>query len=143
MTDVWTIHVTNWSSRKLHGPGRRWTIMVRPRHWESGDGFVHYLRPERANLRAVLSGIISPSEYERIFGRHLEIVARRLGPGELHATQTDALPPVLTPVRDGDTLLCACSRAAAARGECHRVWSAHALVRAGWRVLLDGKELTP
>lgn len=44
-------------------------------------------------------------------------------------------------VSDGDTLCCACSRDDAAAGRCHRVWAAAALVRAGWRVILDGKEL--
>lgn len=40
---------------------------------------------------------------------------------------------------DGDTLCCACSRAKAAKGECHRVWAAELLHEAGWRVVLDGK----
>lgn len=44
-------------------------------------------------------------------------------------------------VADGDTLLCACAREAAGRGECHRVWSARMLADAGWRVVLDGVEM--
>lgn len=40
-----TLHLTNWSSRRLHGPGRRWSIMARPRHWERGDGTCIPLTP--------------------------------------------------------------------------------------------------
>ena len=136
-----TIHLTNWSSRKLHGPGRRWTIMVLPREWEHGDGRVQLLQPEAHDLRAVKAGRMTPADYERTFRQHLAIVQEDMEPGRLHATEGGGLPPVLTPVRDGDTLLCACSKAEAAAGRCHRVWAAEALVRAGWRVVLDGCEL--
>jgi len=43
-------------------------------------------------------------------------------------------------VPDGATLVCACSRSAAADRRCHRVVAADVLRRAGWRVVLDGKE---
>ena len=33
-----TLYITNWSLRKLHGPGRLLTIMARPRPWEHGVG---------------------------------------------------------------------------------------------------------
>lgn len=42
-------------------------------------------------------------------------------------------------VPDGATLVCACSRAAAAAGRCHRVIAADFLRRAGWSVVLDGR----
>jgi len=42
------------------------------------------------------------------------------------------------PVANGDTLLCACKFGA----PCHRREAAPFLVRAGWRVILDGVEVT-
>ena len=42
-------------------------------------------------------------------------------------------------VDDGDTLFCACSRAAAEAGQCHRVIAADLLHRAGWEVIFDGR----
>ncbi len=44
-------------------------------------------------------------------------------------------------VPDGATLICACSREAAAAGRCHRVIAADLLKRAGWAVVLDGRSL--
>ncbi len=44
-------------------------------------------------------------------------------------------------VPDGATLICACSRQAAAAGRCHRVIAADLLKRAGWSVVLDGRSL--
>lgn len=44
-------------------------------------------------------------------------------------------------VPDGATLICACSREAAAAGRCHRVIAADLLKRAGWSVVLDGRIL--
>lgn len=46
-------------------------------------------------------------------------------------------------VPDGATLICACSRQAAADRRCHRVIAAELLAAAGWRVLLDGREVAP
>lgn len=121
-----TVYVTNWSSRKLKGPGRQLTIMAAPRSWERGDGAVLALTPDLRDLRDMQDGRITLPEYRRRFERALE--GAKLGPGDLD-------------VRDGDTLCCACSRAAAAAGMCHRVWAAEALARAGWRVVLDGVEV--
>ena len=44
-------------------------------------------------------------------------------------------------VPDGATLICACSREAAAAGRCHRVIAADLLKRAGWSVVPDGRIL--
>jgi hypothetical protein len=140
-----TLFVTNWSSRLLHGPGRRLSIMARPRAWEHGDGRVRGLMPTAVDLGLVRAGEITVAEYRRRFEAGL--VARFLPPGELRFTPEsdsalDLRAESLTQlVEDGDTLCCACSREAAARGECHRVWVAAALAAAGWRVLLDGAEL--
>lgn len=47
----------------------------------------------------------------------------------------------LDKIPDGATLICACSRQAAAAGRCHRVIAADLLKRAGWSVVLDGRSL--
>ena len=132
------IHVTNWSSRKLHGPGRKWTIMAAPRAWEHGEGRVEQLTPLLTDLQAVRDGSLGLAEYRNRFMREAERYA--LSPGRLLAM----LPPAFETfqrVQDGDTLCCACSRAAAERGECHRVWAAELLHIAGWVVVLDGRTL--
>ena len=121
-----TIHVTNWSSRTLHH-GRVYTIMAKPRQWEHGDGTIQELVPAAEDLDAVKAGRITMEEYSARFHARVRRVVLR---PENH--------PVL---RDGDTVCCACSRAEAAAGRCHRVWSAYLLVQAGWRVVLDGTEL--
>jgi hypothetical protein len=128
-----TVYLTNWSSKKLHGPGRKLTIMAKPRAWEHGDGRVPALIPRAEDLEAVRGGRIDVAEYRRRFQTGL---SPNLAPGLLVGLNRG----VLLTVADGDTLLCACSREAAARGECHRVWSAAFLHRAGWRVVLDGEE---
>jgi hypothetical protein len=133
-----TLHLTNWSSRKLHGPGRKWTIMARPRRWEHGDGYIPGLLPTVSELDLVRNGRISLDAYRESY-RHKVWLMAELTPGLMRANR----PPSHERwrVSDGDTLCCACSRAKAAAGECHRVWAAEALVKAGWRVVLDGEEV--
>lgn len=137
-----TIYLTNFASRRppQRGPGRVWTIMAKPRHWEHGDGAVLALTPDASDLDAVRAGAMHVDEYRRRFiamaecewiattGPHRMKACARVGDG-------------IWPVADGDTLCCACSREAAARGECHRAWAADLLVKAGWRVILDGVEM--
>jgi len=65
---------------------------------------------------------------------------RRWGGVLEHPRATDAWPAHGLP-RPSLGACCACSRAAAAAGMCHRVWAAEALARAGWRVVLDGVEV--
>lgn len=138
-----TLHVTNWSSRKLHGSGRKWTIMAAPRAWEHGDGMVINLTPDKGDLDAVRQGFMSFRQYRTacltLWGYQDDEDLWAFGPGELHAFTGEGDEEA--PVADGDTMLCACSRDAAAHGECHRVFAAELLRRAGWRVVLDGREL--
>lgn len=140
-----TIALTNWSSRRLHGPGRTWTIMARPRAWEHGFGTVHALCPSEAALLAVRGGAIPLEAYRRQFEGKLVDVARELAPGRLRGTLTEPSGhgDSWHTVRDGDTLCCACSRVEASLGRCHRTWCAPALVAAGWHVLLDGQPWSP
>jgi hypothetical protein len=137
-----TIYLSNWSSHKTpghHGPGRKLTIMANPRHWERGDGAVSRLRPSMVDVRGARDGRLSLTTYRQ---RYLARLALDMhGPGHLYAWIPYATSHQL--VSDGDTLCCACSRDKAAAGECHRVWAAEALAGAGWRVILDGKELAP
>ena len=136
-----TIYLTNWSSRKLHGPGRAYTIMARPRHWEHGDGVVRDLVPDPDQLTQVRGQFVSFAAYK---AQCIEkFSSGRLSPGDLMAFARDASAwPRMWPVADGDTLCCACSRMNAAEDRCHRVWAAVLLSRNGWRVVLDGEALT-
>lgn len=138
-----TVYVSNWSSHRTpgcHGPGRKLTIMARPRAWETGDGCVPWLTPDAEDLRDVRAGTIPVEEYRRRFEHGISVHADRghLAPGELAVGRVTAGHGA---VADGDTLCCACSRDEAAAGRCHRVWAAAALARAGWRVILDGEEV--
>lgn len=124
-----TLHLTNWSSKSLHGTGQRYTMMAAPRRWEFGDGAIADLTPTLTDLREVRRGEIAFEVYR---DRFLALARGDLSPGNLRTADGRE-------VVDGDTLLCACSRADAAAGRCHRVWAADLLVAAGWRVLLDGE----
>lgn len=141
-----TLYITNWSSKALHGLGRKLTIMARPRHWERGAGCCALLVPSEEDLLSVQCGQIDIQEYRRRFEegltRPMLSGSTSLSPGGLRAAIYRGNIG-MSDVQSGDTLLCACSRAAAGRGECHRVWAAAALGAAGWRVILDGKELEP
>ena len=138
-----TIYLSNWSSHATeghHGPGRKYTIMAMARSWELGEGGVTALLPRRDDLRDVKNGQLSMADYRTRFEAQVarQLDAGHLVPGELVAGRPQYGPRL---VEDGDTLCCACSRAAAADNECHRVWAAAALRRAGWRVVLDGAHL--
>lgn len=143
MTDRPTIYLSNWSSHRTpgaHGPGRKFTIMAVPRPWEHGDGRVTDLAPlygmEPRLLRVALDG----RHADDVAAYRLALEARwddtALGPGSLWTEGG-----LRVEVVDGDTLCCACSVAEARAGRCHRAWAAPFLVRAGWRVILDGVEV--
>lgn len=141
MSDRPTLFLSNWASRKTpgcHGPGRKLTIMARPRpqYGECGEGRVPDLTPNEQDLLDVQAGTITAEEYRARFLAKVEPLA--LSPIQLTAYTADGIGLV----RDGDTLCCACSKADAAAGRCHRAWSARLLVEAGWRVVLDGVEVT-
>jgi hypothetical protein len=137
-----TVYLTNFASRSAphRGPGRVWSIMAKPRRWEHGEGSVWRLTPRPTDLDAVRSGAMHIDEYRRRF--KIDVLARPpedLTPGHLDALVIASGVRIL--VGDGDTLCCTCSREAAARGECHRVWASELLAKAGWRVILDGVEV--
>lgn len=140
-----TIYLSNWGSHSTpghHGPGKKWTIMARPRKFEQGAGTVIPLPPDPEDLADVRAGRMTVEQYRDAYLTAVrEAVGRGwlLGPGKLEAATSK--PHDYRTVGDGDTLCCSCSREAAARGECHRVWAARLLHDAGWRVVLDGVEL--
>jgi hypothetical protein len=112
--------------------------MARPRHWEHGEGNVPVLVPATEMMSAARHGGILFGDYRRLYTGQVRQAHSALVPGKLTAFDATLVGHY---VSDGDTLCCACSREKASYGECHRVWAAEALVRAGWRVILDGKEL--
>jgi hypothetical protein len=132
-----TIHLTNWSTRSLHR-GRVYNIMAKPRHWEHGNGNVPALTPSAAMLDAVRGGEVEIDDYREALLLAWRLTFDDLQPGALYAMQGANG----WTIADGDTLCCACSKAEAALGRCHRVWAAKALARVGWRVILDGAEVS-
>ena len=143
-----TLYLTHVSVRRpgFVGPGRKWTIMALPRRWERQEGDVRALLPSPAALRAVKDGTMTESAYFDQYNASLRGLCTSfpsmLEPGHLSAFEyIKHLPGVL--VSDGDTLTCggSCSIEHAREGRCHRTHAAPFLVRAGWRVILDGVEV--
>lgn len=132
------VHVTNWSSRKLHH-GHVYNIMAKPRHWEHGAGNVIALTPSANLLDMVRSGQCEIEQYKAALTMAWAMTADDLQPGALYAVGKTGN----WTVAPGDTLCCACSKAEALLGRCHRVWAAEALAKAGWAVVLDGVEVSP
>lgn len=142
-----TIYLSNWASHKTkghHGPGRIFSIMVRTSQYAKPDGLVPVLVPKAKDLWELKNEDISSDEYR---GRYFKLVLRSkedLAPGKLLWQPFNFFKEKETePVEGGDTLCCACSRAQAAKNECHRVWAAVMLQEAGWNVILDGKKIPP
>lgn len=149
------LYVANHSSHKTpghHGTRKKFNIQARPRHWENQDGQVKVLTPEPDDLHDVQVRNCTMDDYRQRWWTRLPDKAMYQSKGLLQPGKLKAwvgVPPkegvwdgrVTTPVRDGDTLLCSCSRAEAAQGRCHRVWAAKALLLWGWDVVLDGKPL--
>lgn len=119
------------------GPGRVWTIMTAPRpaYGEAGQGAIQCFRPALQDLHDVKAGRITLDQYRSRTTARFGFDVR---PGRLAAATAGG--DVF--VDDGDTLICSCKREEAAAGRCHRVWVAYRLRRYGWRVVLDGVELT-
>jgi hypothetical protein len=141
-----TLYLTNWSSRKLHGPGRKLCAMARPRHFERGDGRLDQCAPKAEWLRAVQNDRLSLGRYRKLceewFGTF-----RLLGsynPGALSFKTPTVNPTGMRPVEDGDTLYCACARPDSPKRThpCHLELLAPFLVRAGWDVVLHGRWLS-
>ncbi len=150
-----TLHVTNWHSSTLHGPGRAFTVAPRPVAWERGRGRVSVLSVQtpaefkllgRVEEAREAVGDLSPIHATvRDLRRALEarwallLAEGALAPGKLGAPTAD--PDVLMSLQDGDTVCCSCTVIDALCGLCLRWWFAPFLVRAGWKVVRDGQEV--
>jgi hypothetical protein len=107
--------------------------MPRAAYGEYGDGPAEALVPEVGWVKAVRAGDLTFEEYRDLYTTRLRAHVDALRPGVLTANGIV--------VDAGDTLICACSRAAAAEGRCHRVWAAEVLREAGWKIVLDGRPI--
>mgnify|MGYP001559806991 FL=1 len=108
-----SVYLTNWSSPGLRGPGDPFGIMRRPRSFEveASAGTVRNLCPAAVDLDDMRAGRIEIEEYRRRFESGVARIG--LAPGELVYVGTDGK---MGTVLDGDSLLCACSVAAALLG---------------------------
>lgn len=136
-----TIYLTNAASRTppWRGPGQVYTIMAAPRmaFGEWGAGRVEALTPPLPWVQGAKAGTLPIARYRADYLNMLSQRVEQLAPGQLVAHLRGTRERVL--VADGDTLICACSKAKAKEGQCHRCWSAIALHNVGWSVILDGE----
>lgn len=124
------------------GPGRLLHAMAFPPDFvrEHSGGRVPALTPVLSDRRAFRNGQIKADEYrtrfELRFAGHRQL--DRYRPGALVGLDHQDRQIVLV---DGDSVVCTCSSELALKDACHRAWVAPHLRRAGWRVLLDGREV--
>lgn len=142
------------------GPGRLLSIMrcPRPEYGEAGCGRVISLMPKRellertkARIEQVGRAAVWPdyvAELREQWNAALLVPGRLsfgvpVAPDANNAIRWDHdYWAARGPVEDGDTLMCSCSVADADAGHCHRVEAARWLADAGWRVILDGRDVT-
>ena len=152
-----TIYLTQFSVTRptFCGVGARYGIVALPRRWEQADGTVTILQAQRGHevdlLRAALNARRKTTDRNTpemaaykaaLETRWTEQAARGLfDPGRLSAVRWRD-EATLHPLQGGETLCCSCAVEEANAGRCHRAWAAPFLVRAGWRVILDGVEVT-
>lgn len=139
-----TLYLTNWSSRSLHGPGRKLCAMAAPRRWERGYGGIYCCSPTMKALREV-QRTWDLAEYRfacESWFRSFRGEDDRMRPGELVCFYWGR--EGTGPVNDGDSLLCACARPGSPKRThpCHLELLTPFLVRAGWDVVLHGRRVT-
>lgn len=148
------LHLRSWAS--VNGQTRRgeplsghaYTIMALPRaaFGEVGQGRVDALTPQGAEVD-LMRALVSTRRTGA--GPDPDLLARYRAALEARWASLDLSPGsvVVQPlmgvghVQSGDVLCCACAASEALSGRCHRAWAAPFLVRAGWRVFLDGVEV--
>jgi len=141
-TEKPVLYLSNWASRLTpghHGRGRKLSIMVKTPFWAKPDGRVEVVAPAAKDLWAAREGGITFEQYRESYTKKVEVQLEYLKPGKLIFQSKQRLDSY--EVKDGDTLCCACSKEKARESKCHRSWLAPVLVAAGWRVILDGKEV--
>lgn len=156
-----TIHLTNFASSRLHGPGPLLHIMAAPPAFvlAHAAGRVPALIPQgreqdymRDLLRRRKYGEIIPTDDPALSAYRDTYTARLRTLAALPAAQ-DWLPPWPAYVTadcapegfaipDGATLVCTCAVSEANAGRCHRTWAASVLAEVGYAVILDGQPLT-
>ena len=135
------LYLSNFASRESeghHGPGRLLTIMRAPRaeYGEWGEGRVETFTPPEWMLLRVKSGDMDFDTYVRCL-KDLWSMCYWMRPGELGFEKPGQPSPPLALVESGDTLCCCCARGVG----CHRWVVADFLLRVGWRVTLDGRDV--
>lgn len=120
--------------------GRRLSIASRTPHGVNPDGKVEALVPRAEDVWLFNKKEISLDEFRRRYVEWIENSRAKLSPGKLSwnpfsfFSQDDVCP-----VEAGDFLFCTCIKACGQGLECHRLWAARLLSKAGWLVNLDGK----
>ena len=141
-----TLHLTNWASRAEHGPGTKISAMAKPLAWMSAYGIAPNAAPHLLDLEAIRSDTITIEEYTaRCVARWAYFAALdRYLPGKFDSVRPEGGRRMNIKIADGDSLLCTCPRRGSHRWRrpCHLESLAPFLVRAGWRVLLYGEEVT-
>jgi len=143
-----TLYATNLSSKKQHGPGRLFCAMIRPRahEREAMHGWVPQLAPPLAPKLLYSQHAITAETLRELCDKHWRRMA------EAGMFRGDTLVPlddthrgrIGRPLRDGDTIFCACARPERRKpgsGACHLEYLAPILVAVGWRVMLYGRPL--
>ena len=115
-------------------------IIRQPRPFERQDGSVEALTPSSDWWHAQRRGGCTLADFERAYRDKVERRLADLEPGRLSASGRTERGERSALVTSGDTLISPGSRDKAAAGRCVRAWAAEYLRRAGWRVILDGKE---
>ncbi len=156
-----TVHLTNFASQRLHGPGPLLHIMAAPPPFVLAHvaGRVPELIPkgqEQDYMRALVARrqrreIIPTNDpaltaYRDTYTARIRALAALPGADGLPpwpAYVTANCPPQGIALPDGATLVCTCAVSEAAAGRCHRVWAAAVLAEAGYNVILDGQPLNP
>jgi hypothetical protein len=127
-----------------------YTIMARPRaeYGERGEGHVPALTPQGAEVE-LMQQLVRLRRTSAGSAPDAALLARYRTALEARWASLDLSPAGLLVhhaaglgrVQPGSVLCCACAASEALSGRCHRAWAAPFLVRAGWRVFLDGVEV--
>jgi len=120
--------------------GRRLSIASRTPHGVDPDGKVETLVPRAEDVWLFNKKEISLDEFRRRYVEGIENSGAKLSPGKLSwnpfsfFSQDD-----VHQVGAGDFLFCTCTKSRGQGLECHRLWAARLLSKAGWLVNLDGE----
>ena len=133
---LWLSNFASRNSKGHHGPGRLLSIMrlPRPQYGELGEGHVNTFAPPEWLLLDVKKNRMTFQTYVRAL-QDIWSLCYGMKPGELVFVPPGGSEYSL--VANGDTLACCCARGA----PCHRILVADFLVRVGWQVTLDGRDV--